>query len=60
MKLSVALAVAADGWEVLASAIPPPEEYPELPKGSVLVDDLSMWSEDEVKRDLRVTFVRTE
>jgi hypothetical protein len=54
------LAVASDGWEVLASSIPPPEEYPELPKGSVLVDDLAMWSEDEVKRDLRVTFVRTE
>ena len=54
------LVVASDGWEVLESSIPPPEEYPELPKGSVLVDDLGMWSEDEVKRDLRVTFVRAE
>ena len=54
------LAAASDGWEVLESSIPPPEEYPELPEGSVLVDDLGLWSEDPVKRDLRVTFVRAE
>ena len=54
------LADASHGWEVLESSIPPPEEFPELPEGSVLVDDIGQWSEDPVKRDLRITFVRSE
>ncbi len=50
---------AKDGWEVVQSSIPPPEEYPELPEGAALGAELGLWSEDPVKRDLRVSFARS-
>lgn len=52
------IAEAKDGWEVVESSIPPPEEFPELPEGAALGAELGLWSDDPVKRDLRVSFAR--
>jgi hypothetical protein len=53
------VAEAKDGWRVVESSIPPPEEYPELPEGAELAqEDLAIWSIDPVKRDLKVVFAR--
>jgi hypothetical protein len=49
-------AQAEDGWTVVESSIPEPEVPDGLPRGSELVPELALWSEDPVKRDLRVTF----
>jgi hypothetical protein len=48
-----------DGWQVASSSIPPPEEY-ELPEGAELEDpEIGLWTIDEDKRDLRVSFERS-
>jgi hypothetical protein len=52
------VAEASGGWRVAESSIPPPEKPPELPPGAQLTEDISLWSIDPVKRDLRVTFER--
>ena len=52
------VAEASDGWEILESSIPPAEEYPEVPQGAALIDELGLWTADPVKRDLRVSFAR--
>lgn len=52
------VAEASEGWEILESSIPPLQEYPEVPQGAVLMDELGLWTADPVKRDLRVSFVR--
>ena len=53
------VAQAEGGWEVVDSSIPPPEEYPGLPQGVALAEGLGLWTEDPIKRDLRVAFART-
>ena len=52
------LAEVGDGWEIVASSIPPPEEYPEVPEGAVLSAEIGLWTMDAEKRDLRISFAR--
>jgi hypothetical protein len=52
------VAEASGGWRVAESSIPAPEKYPDLPEGAQYADDISLWSIDPAKRDLRVVFVR--
>ena len=53
------LAEGADGWRVVESSIPPPEEMPDLPEGAALLDaELGLWTDEPAKRDLRVVFAR--
>ena len=51
-------AEARDGWRVLESSIPEPEEAVEIPRGAAVEKELALWSMDPVKRDLRVVFGR--
>ena len=52
------LAEVGDGWEIVASSIPPPEEYPEIPEGAAISAEIGLWTMDVEKRDLRISFAR--
>jgi len=51
-------AQAEDGWRVVESSIPEPQIPDGLPQGAESMPELALWSEDPVKRDLRVVFAR--